>query len=201
MSEKEISIDDLPSVQVSPPDLHEQTLEQVILTPVQLSADDRYPVRIYDVLGYNNTKDLVSYIANINDLSFTSTVATILVHGWAIMAHEHKDVFSSLKHSRNESLQQNYRMYHQVKSGITISPQFCNPKFMAFTDEAMHDDVSIKSDLLRMSNSKFCTICLCMSLQDSDYVIPEFQLKFKETVEFFNYNCNILLSVLQGIKY
>ena len=202
MTEKEIPIDD-PSLtsEVTYPELHEQTLNQVLLTPVQLGKDDRNSVRLYDVIGYNNTKDAIAFIATSEDLSFSSVLTTTLVHGWAIMSHEHSDVFKKILSLRNNALCSNYRMFHQVKSGLTISPQFCNNTFIGFIDDKMHDDIVIKSDLLRISMSKYATICLCMSLQDCDYIIPEYQKVFRETVTFFNYNCNVLVKILDDIKY
>lgn len=202
MTEKTIPYDD-PSLEseVTAPELHEQTLEQVLLTPISINKDDRCSVRLHDVIGYNITKDIIGYIASQEDISFTSTLSTALVHGWSIMSHEHADVFKHIFNCRNESLLQGFKMYHRVSSGLAISPQFCNNTFYGHVDDNMHADFITKADLLRMPIGKYATMCLCMSLQDCNYVIPEHQIKFKETVQYFNYTCNVMLKFLDELKY
>ena len=188
-------------VEITRPDLHEQTLDQVLVTPVILDKTTRASIRMCDALQNEDTADLIAYIAEQHTLSYSVVTTTAITHGWCIVEHKHADVFKSLRNLRNDHIINNYPVFKRIKSGMSVNTDMGKPCLYGHVAPECHDSLVSNSMLLRISIGKLATVCLLESLTSCTHTPARYKSEITETLNIFDYSCNIIKEALEKIRY
>lgn len=200
---KDFDIENLPYDTVGEPvELYELTLEQALETPVILDRNTRASIRVQDFLENDGFQRSAHYISRRVSVSYTGTVATMLMHGLSLFQKEHSDFISEFLSLKEEVMNTKYQMYESsvkyyksptVTFGLTCKNVWC--------DAETHEVISATAMDIGFTSGVVATVCLCMSLAESTTLPERFVKECSEKVQFFNRTCNINLDNLKQLKY
>jgi hypothetical protein len=202
---KVIDVDSLPPVSVTSPDLYDQTLEQVLLTPVVLDKNTRITVRFFDVLDGRMARSInaVAYFSSKKSdrLSYSKIIATAIVHGFTIIEHRHHDLFGSIEALHADSVMNTYKVFEEVFQGVSVRVKYGDKTLSGHTDRDTYDAIASRAFLLNIRPSQLITSCIIASFNGYQYFSPDVRDVLKTKDEMFDISCNILLKTLQDYKY
>jgi hypothetical protein len=201
----DIPLDSIPPLTVTAPDLHDQTLEQVLISPAMVPKDDRKTVRVYDILDGKLPRCIhaISLLSSKqkNKLSYTSIFATAIIHGYAIIEHKHSDLFSEIEIIDMDSIVNKYDVYDMVRGGISASIFTNGHCTYTHIDTATYDAIASRAHILNMSSGQLITACVLSSLDNYPRFTADIKDKIHANVESFDVMCNIVLRTLREYKY
>ena len=191
---------------IVPPSLHEQTLEQVLVTPVVVPGTDRHEIRLYDFFTNNNLRRLAHTISirnstKTNHLSQSTILATAMIHGQAIIEHELEDLFDKISAIYVDSVTDRYEMFESVFMSFKPAVNFGHDRLRAVLSSQDLEILSSRSYLLNINPGQFATACIIASLDGCEALSPELSTIVAKKHKYFIYSCNMVLDLLEKYKY
>ena len=199
-TEKTLSIDELPSSVVTSPELHEQNLDQVLVTPVILDSQTRQTIRFHDFIP-GKTQRVFDFIARDKNLSYTQVTATAIVHGHAILIHEQQDTLAEIQRINDETIFNKFEMFEAVHENIMVKLNYGRPNQFAHCDSGTKDAISRLCMLLNTNASQIVTACMIASLNGYPVLPADILKNIEKHHNLFGYICNERLVRMKECKY